>query len=101
MWSMDAYSKAWLSRWGAGWGRSPREEDSSLRSGLRRSRQSRGGMESISRRCTTPKDQWSLCCLGKLALIVEQSQARDDDLFYCVHCGRQNFVGYDLVGIFG
>src|SRR5580692_302686 len=101
MWSMDVCWKAWHLRWSGGSSPSPREEGSSLRSGLRRSKQSRRDMESISRRCTTPKVQWNLCCLGKVALIVEQFQAREDDLFYRIHRGRQNFVRYDFVGMFG
>src|SRR6266849_1395537 len=58
MWSMDVYSKAWLSLWRAGSNPSPREEGSSLRSGSRRLRPLPHGMGSISHRSTTPMDQW-------------------------------------------
>src|SRR5580693_3810311 len=55
---MDACSKAWPSLWRGGSNPFLREEGSSLQSVSRRWRQLPPGMESISHRFTTPKDQW-------------------------------------------
>src|SRR5215472_7101558 len=55
---MDACSKAWLWLSRAGSSRSPREEEASLRSVSRRSRQPLGAMGSTSHHCTTPMGRW-------------------------------------------
>src|SRR5260370_4795944 len=58
MWFMAVYSKAWLLLWNTSSSLFLREEDSSLRSGSTKLRQSLHGMGSISHHFTMPRDHW-------------------------------------------
>src|SRR6202161_4726423 len=58
MWSMDAYSKAWLLLWTAALNPSLKEEDLLLRSEWWRWRRLPLGTEFISHRSTMPMDRW-------------------------------------------
>src|SRR5690349_3423264 len=78
MWSMDVCSKVWRWLWKAGSNRSLRDEGPSLPSGSRRWRQLLQSMESISRRFTTPMDQYKERRNDRVFCRIASDRARDD-----------------------